>query len=175
MKNGSTSYRANDYRLLSLYQKSNQLTAVRHLFKSPSITTLPLLGKQLSQFLHQNNTKVVVASNTIQRRLFFSSVKNTTFNERIFRFSNLHNLRNSCKNSIFNLVSVTFPFTQAKKDFSSRASDHRARSAVGYTVQLKKCKKSQRGLSFSCRFVHSNQGMMVWVSDYDKPDNSVNN
>lgn len=182
LTNASMILRANDYRLLSLNQKSNQSISVRHLFRSPSITSLPLLGKQFCslniQFLnknHHNNIKIVVASTTIYQRRFLSSVKSTTFNERIFRFSNCVNLRNSCKNSIFCLVSTAFPFSPVKKDFSSRASDHRTRSAVRQTVDLKKCKKSQRGLSFFCRFVHLNQGMMVWVSDYDKPDNSVNN
>lgn len=183
--NDSICYRAIDYRLSFNSKKSNhQSTSVQHLFKSllPSIPALPLSSKQLSvsnlflRHKNHNNSKIVVASNfphhTTQRS-FYSSVKNST-NERIVCFSNLHNLRNSCKNSIFCVISVAFPSSPVKKDFSSQASDHRARSAVGLTFELKKCKKSQRRLPFSCRFVHSNQGMMVWVSDYDKPDNSVN-
>lgn len=164
-------------------KKSNQSSAVRHLFKSlqqPTfITAIPLLTKQLSSITYdsQNNNKNIVVTYNFpyytSQRNFFLSVKHPN-NERKYRFSNLHNLRNSCENSIFCVISFTFSFSCVKKDFSSRASDHRARSAVEVTQKNNKSQKSQRRLSFSCRFVHQNQGMMVWVSDYDKPDTSVN-
>lgn len=161
--------------IVAVQKKNYQSITVRHFVKSlPNFTSLPsLLSKQLSllSIFLQNNRKFVVVSNktTVQPRSKFLC---NTFNERIFRFSNcVKHLRNS---SHFTSSKV-FPLLCVKREFSWLV-ECRATSAVGLlkAENTKSSNKKSSRLSFSPRFVHSNQGMMVWVSDYDKPDTSVN-
>ena len=90
-------------------------------------------------------------------------------------FSSIFYFPRICKNHLRH--SSYFSTAFEKRNFSLLASHHRnSWTAVIFITQqqliLKCFKKSKRLLNFRS-FITSKPGMMVWVSDYDKPDPSV--
>lgn len=127
-------------------------------------------------YFNNNHNKQYKNQYFSYKQLSFAEKRHIFTQKTEREFSSVFYFPRICKNCVRQNSSY-FSTAFEKRNFSLLASHHRnSWTAVIFITQqqfiLKCVKKSQRLLNFRS-FITSKPGMMVWVSDYDKPDPSV--